>query len=169
MRRKREIFLNRCNYKKVLGFIGIFLVIAMILNLYGAKASEAQKAQIRKNETRQVKELQGRIDSIRDDKIVISYEPEGQPGSWIQVYFLRNQDTKFLRRAENKIKPGDAVNVTYEEARWVDEEEKHKVERIAKTVSFVRDKALEEKRRVDLEKKRLQEGLQGPMSTEGDQ
>lgn len=83
------------------------------------------------------REFQGRVDSVRPDKIVITYEPEDQPGVTLQTYFLRDEATQFLKCDEGSLKPGDVVAVAFEEASWKDEEDKNRVERTARSVRFI--------------------------------
>lgn len=93
------------------------------------------------NKISSVKTVQGRLDSIRPDKIVITCKVEGGE---VQAYYLRNKNTRFINRQENRIKPGDIVEVTYEEIRWEDKSAKEYVKRIAESVRFLKPRAAEE-------------------------
>ena len=100
----------------------------------------------RLEEVKSLKHVEGRIDSVRPDKIVVTYEPEGQEGSLMQIYFLRDQQTRFLNRREEATKTGDIVGVAYEESRWINEDGRLQVQRIARGIRYVRSRESEERK-----------------------
>jgi hypothetical protein len=122
----------------------------------------------RHEEVVSIKTIEGRIDSIRDEKVVITYEPEDQVGVTLQTFFLRNNATQFGGDGENVLKPGDIVSVTYQESKWMDKKERPRVERIAKNISLVRTRDKEELRQKGREKKEMR-GPQPRVSQEGPQ
>lgn len=120
------------------------LTITLCLLLFSTDIIAGEKKEKRFNEVREVKKRTGRLDSLRPEKIVLTYEPEGQENAWMQTYYLRDENTKFLNKGEEELEPGDIVEITYIESRWLTKEEKKRAERIAASVSFVRSRATEE-------------------------
>lgn len=139
---KGNYFRGNC----LLFLIGLSLFMSGVL-IAKEKEEATSEEEMLQDEVRSIRETQGRVDSIRPEKIVITYEPEGQEGSLVQTHYLRDADTQFIHRDEARIKPGDIVTINYEETRWVDEKGKRRAKRIAKVVSFVCTREVEESRK----------------------
>jgi hypothetical protein len=121
----------------------VFALCAAVSVCADVRADDSETVQ----KTYQQGEIKGRVDSIRPEKIVITYDPADQAGVTLQTSFLRDENTQFLKRGEGEVKTGDVVTVAYEEARWQDEEGKNRVERTARTVSFVYTREIAELKR----------------------
>ncbi len=125
------------------GCVGLIIV----LSLFMVQDATIAKDEVRMNEVKEIKTVQGRVNSIRLDKIIITYKPEDQEGTILQAYYLRDENTKFIHKDAEKIKPGDIVSITYEKTKWKNEKGRSRAEMTAKTVAFVRSKAAEELRK----------------------
>ncbi len=128
--------------------IGVYFMLSASAIAQGEEGALVEEpAEVRTDKVKTIMQTEGTLNSVLEDKIVITYFPEGQEGTWLQTHYLTDENTAFVNCTEETLNPGDVVEVTYERSRWLNEEGKRRGEQIAKNVRFIRSKEADELRK----------------------